>query len=205
MSTDAKHVTPFLVRLQTMYGEPDSDDTAAFMREYVRLLKGFSARTLEAAGDLVLRRNRFKTWPTIGECIKACEDANEEAAAKVPPSFGTKQPEWSDERVRAANAMIVCDLGRRAGDEGWILALWDFCREQQRLPRPHETGALVAKSRGFDDAYGKCCDGTVTILAADLKAWGESILRRRNEKAEIAWGVVPTLTDRSKAMQGAGE
>lgn len=202
MSNDTKHVTPFLMRLQTMYGEPDSDNPAAFLAEYARLLKKYSGSTLDKACDLVLRNNRYKTWPTIGECVSCCEDAIEKTTADAPRNFGMKQPEWSPERVKAADEMIVSDIGRRAGDEGWILALWDFCREQQRLPRAHEVGSLVAKSRGFDDAYGKCCDGTVTILAADLKAWGDSILQRRNEKAEIAWGVVPALTDRSRAMQG---
>lgn len=190
MSNDTKHVTPFLMRLQTMYGEPDSDNPAAFLAEYARLLKKYSGSTLDKACDLVLRNNRYKTWPTIGECVSCCEDAIEKTTADAPRNFDAKHPEWSDARVEAADRMIVCELGRRAADEGWILALWDFAREKQRLPREHECGALISKSRGFGDAYSQVCAGNGGILEVQLMSFGESILARRNAKADIAWGVV---------------
>jgi hypothetical protein len=41
---------------------------------------------------------------------------------------------WSDERVEEADDLIQSDLGRQAAQEGWIIALHDYCRENRELP-----------------------------------------------------------------------
>lgn len=97
-----------LARLQTLYGAPDTDDPAAYIAEYARLLAKYSAKELAEAGDIVIGRNRYKTWPTIGDCIAACEDVRERTAGRVPRKFTETHPEWSPARAnRAASTMPI--------------------------------------------------------------------------------------------------
>jgi hypothetical protein len=41
---------------------------------------------------------------------------------------------WSSERIEEADRLIQSDLGRQAAQEGWIVALHDYCRENRELP-----------------------------------------------------------------------
>lgn len=66
-----------LSRFTTLYGEPRSPDVEGFMREYDDALRNMSDPVLRAATDLLVRRQKHRTWPTIGECYAACNEAAE--------------------------------------------------------------------------------------------------------------------------------
>jgi len=179
----------FLSRLQTMYGEPDSDDPAAFLAEYARLLRNYTAKELDGAGDIVLRRNRYKTWPTVGECVNACEDVRDAASVGAPPpGIQDKYPEWSKEAVGKAYRLINSELGKQAAKDGWIMSLWDFCRKNRRLPREGELGRLIGTSREFDNAYRQVCAGGGGALGSALERLGASMLEKRSKLSAIANG-----------------
>lgn len=74
-----------LIRFITVYGEPKTDDTAAFMREYETAMDGFSNAILDRATAMILKSHTYPTWPTVGECFKACTRAAEELAPRLPP------------------------------------------------------------------------------------------------------------------------
>ena len=51
---------------------------------------------------------------------------------------------WSKPRIEKADELINSDIGRRAANEGWIIALHDYCRERCDIPR---TEADINKCR----------------------------------------------------------
>lgn len=74
MSTD--HVFSTIIgRLLTLYGEPKTENVEGYLTEYAERLKGYSDTELEAAADDLIGRQMFRSWPTIAECVKACDAA----------------------------------------------------------------------------------------------------------------------------------
>ena len=69
-----------LSRFLTLYGEPKTDNLEAFFDEYERALKGTAREILQLAADRVIRAQEFRSWPTPGECVKACQAEAERKA-----------------------------------------------------------------------------------------------------------------------------
>ena len=62
-----------LSRFIVLYGAPQAPETQAFIDEYHRALKGYTSEALQHGADLVIKQNTFRSWPTVGECVKACD------------------------------------------------------------------------------------------------------------------------------------
>lgn len=143
-----------LGKLGLLYGSPSKDaaEAQAIVSEYARLMNKYSDSELEAAGDKIARTRKFKSWPTIGDCIAALEDYRAEAYEKNAPERKTAipHPEWSKARIAEADRMIQCEMGEKAAREGWVLSLHDFCREKQRMPKQSEIPALMDAARYVD-------------------------------------------------------
>lgn len=72
-----------LARLLTVYGTPkETNDATAFMGEYARQMRGFVDSELDEAADVLLAKRKYKTWPTIAECLEALEDVRRRATTK---------------------------------------------------------------------------------------------------------------------------
>jgi hypothetical protein len=154
-----------LVQLGLHFGLIDPKDhqrSRDLMAEYSRLMAQYTDHELEAAADIVIARHRFRTWPTVAECIAALEDhrASVRAAARQPEHERAVHPypAWSRERIAKAGQLINCDLGRKAAREGWILSLHDFCRNHERLPMDREIPALMAAARFVDRFMANAVD-----------------------------------------------
>lgn len=78
-------------RFVTMYGDPKTDNLEAYFDEYAKALHGFSSEVLELAGDRILRNHAYRSWPTIGECVKICR----EAAAILDPKSAPEHQKLS--------------------------------------------------------------------------------------------------------------
>lgn len=66
---------PLLARLMGVYGRPkETEDVNAFMAEYARAMRGYVDSELNEAADLLLAKRKYKTWPSIAECVEAVED-----------------------------------------------------------------------------------------------------------------------------------
>jgi hypothetical protein len=57
-----------------------------------------------------------------------------------------KYPDWEIDRIRLADSLMASAPGKRAADEGWIIALHDFCRERSRLPNADEEMRIKSAS-----------------------------------------------------------
>lgn len=63
----------FLSRFLTLYGEPKTDDVDRFLAEYASALARFESRHLLAGASKLVSEHKFRSWPTIAECIDAVE------------------------------------------------------------------------------------------------------------------------------------
>lgn len=144
-----------MAKLGVHYGLPDKDaaQAAKIIAEYARLMSGYSDNELSAAADLVLKRHRYRTWPSIAECIAALEDYRRSVHEKNAPEVARQfaYPEWSKGRIAKADEMVNCAMGQRAASEGWVLGLHDFCRNHERLPAESEIPAIIEGARFVDD------------------------------------------------------
>jgi hypothetical protein len=139
----------FIDKLRAHFGDPklaDGVDEAVFLADYLKELRHYSESCLHlAATQLITTRDR-RTFPTLAECLKVCRDVHEKLAAEVPPPPNKDHwPEHSEKRVKKADRLIQCPLGRQAADEGWIMGLHEFCRETGKLPDRYEAERVKAK------------------------------------------------------------
>lgn len=113
-----------LSRFLTLYGEPKTDNVAAFLDEYERSLGHFSAEVLRRAANKVIDDQVFKAWPTPGECRKAA-DYVEQLMPKPRPSQAEldkqaeKWPAPSEEskaRVRGLVELAKANLRKNYSD-----------------------------------------------------------------------------------------
>lgn len=87
--------TYLLDPLVVVYGEPKTSDVGAFLREYAGLMADFTVEELQHAKASIMRKHEYRSFPTPGECIKACEEARKELS-----------PLWGD-AMRARIAACV--------------------------------------------------------------------------------------------------
>jgi len=177
-------------RLANIYGPPDCANPEAYRDEVARMIRGFSTTEQDAAGDLLLKSHRGRTFPTPHEIVSACEEARK-AATPLGRTVTTPSQYrgWSSEDMAIADRLIVCDLGREAADNGWSLGLHDFCRYAHRLPNAHEQARIIREAREFDESYAACCAGRGGSLGEALRKLGESMLAKRQKYADMARGV----------------
>ena len=149
-------------------------------------LKGFSDEVLEQAAKDLSRRRKNEYFPILSECINACQDAKhwiEMASPKLKFKAAQDAEPGSDDRQRLADQLIMGEMGRQAANEGWVLTLWCYVRDNGRLPEQRQISKLRAEAKGFDHALDQCRAGGWQ-QAMPLAALGSSILAKRQELTE---------------------
>jgi hypothetical protein len=98
---------------------------------------------------------------------------------------------WTAERVEEADRLIQSDVGVRAAQEGWIIALHDWCRENRELPGVDRAAKIraAALQRAEQRAeWARTAEGTPRSLSAT------AVERARQAKdgrlAKVALGAV---------------
>jgi SLT domain-containing protein len=84
-----------LKRFAVLYGEPKTNDLSAFVAEYEHALAGMSREVLTGGANRVIKAQEYRTWPTPGECVKACH-AEAEHLAVQRERFAPKNIERTD-------------------------------------------------------------------------------------------------------------
>jgi hypothetical protein len=167
----------------------------------VRELSGFKPEVLERGFQEMVRKRKESRIPTPAECIAACVEAKHwvdaEANEGQLPELRAASNEWSRERRKLAYDLVHSGMGKQAAadDPCWVLALWDFCRKNQRLPAGHEIEECKRDARGFDEAYRNALRGDVVdshgevkpmAFAGGLQKLGSSMLAKREKlRAEV--------------------
>lgn len=177
----------------------DDAQKRSWSEDMVRELGGFSAEVLERAVRQIVATRRDLKTPLVSECIAACLDAKrwieaEKRKGELPigASFipGASHQDWTAERLRLADDLIMGPEGRQAAREGWVVGLWDYARKHSRLPPASEFGTLRREAKEFDEAYAECVKGGWPH-AQGMERLGAAMLKRREEKTQmVLHGVV---------------
>lgn len=166
-------------------------DKALFYRPYVEALGGYSEKVLMESVKRIIATRKFPTFPLLAECIEMVGDVDEEIyPPKAYNNAKTYYPEWDRERIIAANKLMNSDIGRQACEEGWQITLWDFLRENKRLPEIAEWQTLRARSLANwaeTDAY-MASNGSLTRI---IKPLYDAFQKRRKLLKKIANGELP--------------
>lgn len=199
MSVVGTHFTaPMLVHFSVKHDSDAAEE--AWLADYEDALKIFQPAILQEAAKRIMRRRNYTNFPMIAECVQACNEVIEERSKSVPSrSHSPLYPEWSDERVAEANLMLNSAVGRKAAEEGWIIGLWDFCRNRRRLPQHHEVPKIIAGSREAWAAMKQI--NPDNPLALVLKKTAAVLRDRRTDLTAIAEGRAKSLTEAAEARK----
>ena len=184
-------LSKFIDPLRRLFPLPKSAEghEDVFFEAYIGALGTFDDATLTDAAKLIVGTRQSRTFPLPADCSVACKEAIAERVRRAgrPDNrneirntpFGERYPEWSDRRRQRADTLIQCDMGRQAAQEGWIWTLWEFCRENDRLPDPHEAMKVrtkgMSRSAEINEAVDKV-DGVGDV--AGLRKMREKIVDR---------------------------
>ena len=167
----------FIKRMTVVYGAPDTDDVSAFLGEYIRQLKQYSDDVLDAALDRMLRTRRYKTWPTIADCIAAAHEVSAlrgEHRSEPNKTFGFK-----DE----AEAIMKDPIATQAAREGWVLGLYDYVFKHGGKPSLSAIHELKDDAKFVDRCAAGAvdmgaCHGALLTLANTMLAKREALANR---------------------------
>lgn len=113
-----------LARFLTLYGEPKTDNLEAFIAEYESALAGMSREVLTGGANRVIRAQEFRSWPTPGECVKACHQEAEHLAVQqqrfAPANIEKTDKAWTppteEQKARARQLVAEAKKAILAGD-----------------------------------------------------------------------------------------
>lgn len=197
---------PITDRLLGVYGQPQNGDPEAFMAEVDRIAKAYSAECQDLAGDMVIAATKQSWWPSPGIIADALNAAQDRLFSKRHDA-GPKYPDWTPGSIGNANRLIRSPMGQQAAKEGWIGALWDFCRVEERLPSAASEIARCKRiSREADEKAQEVYRGEGGACSAALLRLCQSREERQRQFAEIANSYrAESLTDRSRQMAGEAQ
>lgn len=103
-----------IARLTNVFGEPKTEDPAAFVAEYAKALAGYDPAILEAAGDEIIKSAVY--WPRPAEAVQTARRVAAERGAKqtigahVPRQTTAEPVQPRDEDSRARMDAMVREL-----------------------------------------------------------------------------------------------
>ena len=171
---------------------PDTATADDFMRDFRKDLSGFSGDVYAlAAKNLRTAKVYRKFFPTNGTIRAACLDARDELmtqAGRAKRNDARDDGAWRPERIALADRIIRSPLGVQAAEEGWIVHLHDWCRENKRVPNDFEKrevrrhGLEIAAER---DRLAQAAEGSpnAMIIAASI---GRAMESKRENLAMLA-------------------
>jgi hypothetical protein len=163
---------------------PTGTPVEAFYAGMIEDLSIFSDTVLELASKNLRAGREYHTFPSIAECMSYCKAARDELYGKTIANAPPKEPypEWTKERQRWAVDVLLSSQGMRysvhAAKNGWIVALWDFIREKERLPNDREADKIREKHRNREKWFEENGEGQ----------WGQMrkvMLDRRKTLSEL--------------------
>lgn len=107
--------TQLIARLVNVFKEPQCEDPDAYVAEFRKAIKGYTADVLEQAGDEVIKRCTF--WPRPAEVIGIIEEIcrRREAAKPAPPRPKDLPPPTPEQVARSRQILAAAVAAMRAG------------------------------------------------------------------------------------------
>lgn len=169
-------------------------DEKIWVESMINGLRGYDASVLARAGQRIIMSKTDPGFPYLAECRKVCEEVIKIERAERAPKFdeAAKAKELADShdwKTKLADGLIMCEIGRRAAREGWILSLHDFCRLNGRLPSEDwQIRKCIEAARGFNQAYEDVLNGGGGVCSKTLERLGDAMLKRRESLRERVLG-----------------
>jgi hypothetical protein len=192
----ADFIEALLVHYPVRHDTEERED--AWVNSMIGALRGFEGDLLKEVATDIIRTRKYRNFPLLSEILDKCDDIEKRREARKREAvFAPLRPAadsdlWSTERCRLAYQLIHGGMGREAAQDNpcWVLALWHFCRRNQRLPSGTEIDACKRAAREFDEAYADAVhgeapdkDGVMRELANGraLQNLGASMLAKREK------------------------
>ena len=170
----------FIEPMLSVFNHPPGANPGEFLASLAEDLARFSDAHLAEAVRMLRSSRKYRDFPTIGECVEAAR------AAIVPCGVSERKDDPGEEWAHKLDAFRLCrcSMGRQAQREGWLVALFDYCREYGRLPDADGVEACrdaAAQSvAGLEAARG-------TGVYASLKALRANMIARREKEIFGEW------------------
>lgn len=175
------------------------DDEKLWVKSMVQGLGHYDAKVLERAAYRIINTRKEPGFPKLAECHEACDYIiKTDRASEAPKFLGVSEETRAkfassfDSAYAHADWLIMqSPMGKQAANEGWVLTLHDFIRENGRLPKDYEITKCKATAKGFDEDYAKCLRGEAGPLSKPLAGLAEAMLKRRYKLTDmVLHGVV---------------
>ncbi len=175
----------------------DDGQKKSWVMAMVRELSGFSAEVLQRAARQLIATHKEDKTPSVAKCIAACSEAQRWVRAEqnggklqLDGAGVSRDRNWTDDRKRLADDLIMSPIGKQAAKEEWVKSLWNFCRRNSRLPQPNEIEGCKREHREFMEAYRQCSISPHPRVRQWL-SMGDEMLKRQKEMADyVLNGVV---------------
>jgi hypothetical protein len=105
-----------LTRLSNLYGPPkDVSNMPGFLAEYEKAMAAYVDSEMELAADAIRDTRKYRTWPSIPECLSALARARTELRRKVTQTQTAKQQtkaKYTPAQLREAEQFVdACAAG----------------------------------------------------------------------------------------------
>lgn len=172
MSNPAKS---FIEPMSAFFDQPPGSNAGEFFAALADELSQFGDDFLAAGAKSIRLTRKYRSFPTIAECVEAVRTARLDVAntnerGPVTPQYGAKSDDDEWERKVAAWRLCRSDMGHEARKDGWLVALFDFCRERGRLPVGIEATHCVSLSAQSRQGLDQCRGTPLYASLANLRA-----------------------------------
>lgn len=118
----------FARKMAILFGEPKTEDPVGFLAEYANAFRDVPKALQERAADVLIRQRKFRSWPTVAECLDALAVARKQSrSAPIGLQPIDNFDQWWDDRVEAimgapSQAVLSAELAKIQpyADAGWI-------------------------------------------------------------------------------------
>jgi hypothetical protein len=128
-------MTRFVAPMCDAFAAPEQG--RRFLDRLAATLAEFSDAALSEAAQAIILTRKVRSFPTIAECVEACENPR---AVKARRASKARRAEHCDDET--ATRLLRSDVGRRAAVEGWVAELYMFLGRKGRHPSDAEERAL---------------------------------------------------------------
>lgn len=188
-------VIKFVDQLSEYFGPPKpsgGQDDGVYLKTWMRYAIDdfgfYSAEELDRAFKILRGTSKYKSMPSNAEIIAACKDAVKELRSERPVlKVDTRSPQERSIQAKEDNALFLMrqsPMGKTACAEGWHGELFEFVRDNGRLPgNQHEIKILIEETHETDRTIERLNapdDSAVTALMAVCRNFSQSILGRRD-------------------------
>lgn len=183
----SEFISALVMHFPVRHDSPEREQE--WLRSLIPDLRSYEGDVLARAAKHIERTRTDRRFPLPAEIHKVCaaiyDDMRKERLILDPREAAARSNPWSAERMLLARSLIKSEMGREAARDGWILGLWNFAREQARLPEADEIARIKRDVQGFFEAYAVVNRGGTQIDRV-LRALGDAMLARRDRLAKTA-------------------